>query len=261
MVKMISIHSSRGGTGKSLIASNIGVLLASEGRNVALLDFDFRAPSLLTIFQAKNTVKNWLNNYLDGKARIEDVMMDLTEKYNTKGKLFLGFANPDMEAMREIARKDRKWQMRALRRVMAMKEELAKELNVEIIVIDTSPGVQYASVNAVVSADISVIVSSLDQLDVEGVERMANDLYKPFEKRTFILVNKARPHMFISEESKRNLLEEVGSHFTQPLIAIIPCYCDILLAQRVSLFAADNPEHPFTWALREVAKRLEALVP
>jgi septum site-determining protein MinD len=114
MVKMISIHSSRGGTGKSLIASNIGVLLASEGRNVALLDFDFRAPSLLTIFQAKNTVKNWLNNYLDGKARIEDVMMDLTEKYNTKGKLFLGFSNPDMEAMREIARKDRKWQMRAL---------------------------------------------------------------------------------------------------------------------------------------------------
>jgi hypothetical protein len=116
-------------------------------------------------------------------------------------------------------------------------------------------------VNAVVSADISVIVSSLDQLDIEGVERMANDLYKPFEKRTFILVNKARPHMFISEESKRNLLDEVGSHFTQPLIAIIPCYCDILLAQRVSLFAVDNPEHPFTWALREVAKRLEALAP
>jgi MinD-like ATPase involved in chromosome partitioning or flagellar assembly len=259
MVKTISIHSSRGGTGKSLIASNISLILALEGRNVALLDFDFRAPSFLTIFQAKNIVRNWLNSYLDGKTRIEDVMIDFTEKYHTKGKLYVGFANPDMEAMREIARKDRRWQMRVLRRIMEMKEELAKKLNVDIIVIDTSPGVQYASVNAVVSADISLIVSSLDQLDVEGAERMANDLYKPFEKRTFILVNKARPHMFISEESKRNLLDDVGSQFTQPLIAIIPCYCDILLAQRISLFAAEHPEHPFTWALREVAKRLETL--
>lgn len=259
MVKMISIHSSRGGTGKSLIASNIAVILASEGRTVALMDFDFRAPSLLTIFQARNAVRNWLNNYLDGKAKLEDVMNDITEKYKTKGKLYVGFANPDMEAMREMARKDRKWQMRALRRVMAMKQELADKLGVEIVIIDTSPGVQYASVNAVVSADISVIVSSLDQLDVEGVERMASDLYKPFEKKTYILVNKARPHMFVSEESKRNLLDEVSGHFSQPLIAIIPCYCDILLAQRVSLFALDRPEHPFTWALREVAKRLETL--
>ena len=73
MVKMISIHSSRGGTGKSLISSNITAILASNGRNIALLDFDFRAPSLLTIFQAKKNAKNWINNYLDGKARLEEV--------------------------------------------------------------------------------------------------------------------------------------------------------------------------------------------
>jgi MinD-like ATPase involved in chromosome partitioning or flagellar assembly len=259
MVKMFSIHSSRGGTGKSLIASNIGPILASEGRNVAMLDFDFRAPSLLTIFQARNRVNRWINDHLDGKARLEDVMVDMTDKYDTKGKLFIGFANPAMAAMREIARKDRKWQMQALRRVTAMKQGLGDKLGVEIVVADTSPGVQYSSVNAVVSADIAVIVSSLDILDVEGVQRMVQDLYEPFEKKTYILVNKARPHMFVSDESRRTLLEEVGSQFTQPLIAIIPCYCDLLLAQRVTLFALDNPGHPFTWALKEVAKRLETL--
>lgn len=259
MVKMISIHSSRGGTGKSLISSNIAAIMASKGRNVALLDFDFRAPSLLTIFKAKSNVSKWLNDYLDGKAKLEEVMVDLTDKYGTSGNLHLGFANPDMEAMREIARKDRKWQMRALKRVMAIKQELSAKLGVDLIIADTSPGVQYSSVNAVVSADISVIVSSLDLLDIEGAERMVQDLYEPFEKKTYMLVNKAKPHMFVSE-SKKALIEEVKSHFTQPLVAIIPCYCDILLAPRVSLFVLDNPEHPFTWALREVAKRLASFV-
>ncbi|UCH57350.1 MAG: AAA family ATPase [Candidatus Bathyarchaeota archaeon] len=258
MVKMISIHSSRGGTGKSLICSNISAILASMGRNIALLDFDFRAPSLLTIFQARNTVKKWVNDYLDGKAKLRDVMVDLTDRYKTGGRFLVGFANVEMDAMREIARKDRKWQMRALKRVMAMKEELAKLFEVDVIILDTSPGVQYSSVNAVVSSDVSVIVSSMDILDLEGAQRVVQDLYEPFEKKTFILVNKATPHMFMGEDNKSTLIDNVRRRFTQPVIAIIPCYCDILLAQRVTLFALDKPEHPFTWALTEVAKRLEA---
>lgn len=257
MVKMISIHSSRGGTGKSLVSSNISAILASKGKNVALLDFDFRAPSLITIFQAKESVTRWVNDYLDGKARIDDIMVDMTNKYLTKGKFMVGFANVEMDAMREIAKKDRKWQMNALKKVIAMKEDLKNSLGIDVIVLDTSPGVQYSSVNAVVSSDICVIISSMDLLDLEGAQRMVMDLYEPFEKKTFILVNKAMPHMFVKEDSQSNLIDSVKGHFTQPIIAIIPCYCDLLLAQRVSLFTLDKPEHPFTWTLNEIVKRLE----
>jgi hypothetical protein len=62
--------------------------------------------------------------------------------------------------------------------------------------------------------------------------------------------------MFDSEGNKAKLLGEMKSKFRQPLIAIIPCYCDILLAQRISLFAFDKPDHPFTRALVGVADRL-----
>ncbi|RLI09907.1 hypothetical protein DRO42_03005 [Candidatus Bathyarchaeota archaeon] len=259
MVKMISIHSSRGGTGKSLISSNIATIYASQGRNVALLDFDFRAPSLLTIFQARPLVKGWVNDYLDGQARLENVMVDLTGRLKTPGRLLVGFANPNMEAMREIARKDRRWQMRALRRVIAMKQELAAKFGVEIIIIDTSPGIQYSSVNAVVAADVAVVISTMDILDQEGVQRIVSELYEPFEKQTVIIVNKAIPHEFVSEERKESLLSRVKGKFTQPLIAIIPCYCDLLLASRISLFVLDRPDHPFSRALKEIARRLESL--
>lgn len=241
-----------------MVSSNIAVIYASEGRNVALLDFDFRAPSLQTIFQAGKMVKGWVNDYLDGRAKLEDIMVDLTSRLRIEGRLLVGFANPEMEAMREMARKDRRWQMRALRRVIAMKQELVDKFGVDIIIIDTSPGIQYSSVNAVVSADVSVIVSTMDILDVEGVQRMVRELYNPFEKKTIILVNKAVPHEFASEESRETLLARVKKMFTQPLIAIIPCYCDILLASRISLFVMDRPDHSFSRVLRQVANRLMA---
>ena len=68
--KCISIHSSRGGTGKSLLATNLAVLYAKKGLNVALLDLDFRAPSLEGIFSKAipNPVDCWLNDYLNGRC-------------------------------------------------------------------------------------------------------------------------------------------------------------------------------------------------
>lgn len=257
MVKTISIHSSRGGTGKSLISSNLSVILAAKGYNVALFDFDFRAPSLLTIFQARRLSKNAVNDFLDGKTKLSDIIVDVTSKFDLEGKLLLGFANDDMEAMRDIALKDRKWQMQALKRINTLKEELQKNYDVDIILFDTSPGVQYSSVNAVVSSDICIIVSSMDILDLEGVQRMIKDLYEPFEKETYILVNKAIPYMLMQEDRKNDFVNEIKNRFTQPIIAIIPCYCDILLSQRVSLFTLEKPDHPFTWALTEVSKRIE----
>ncbi len=86
---------------------------------------------------------------------------------------------------------------------------------------------------------------------------MIRDLYEPFEKKTVIIVNKAVPHEFISEDRKEALLAQVKDMLTQPLTAIIPCYCDLLLASRVSPFVLESPDHPFTQALKEVAKRLE----
>jgi septum site-determining protein MinD len=256
MAVTISVHSSRGGTGKSLISSNLAALYASDGLDVALLDFDFRAPSLLIIFQAEKRVKRWVNEYLDGRAKLRDVMVEMSERYKTRGKLFIGFSDPSVEAMREMARKDRKWQMKALRQVTSLKKELAQELGVDIIIIDTSPGVQYSSVNAVVSADASIVVSSTDVIDIDGAQRMIEELYEPFDKKTYIIVNKATPHMFVSDERRESLLDEMRGVFTEPLIALIPCYCDILLTQRAYLFSLEKPDHPFTSALREVAKRI-----
>lgn len=70
---------------------------AKQGANVCILDYDdFRAPSLNVLFKAKP--KLWLNDYLDGKCDINDVIVDESAKYYLKGRadfnqVFLNFAS------------------------------------------------------------------------------------------------------------------------------------------------------------------------
>ena len=106
--KAISIHSSRGGTGKTMIATNLAAIYASKGLNVALLDLDFRAPSLADVFSKgiRDPVRHWLNDFLDGRCKAEQVLIDVSEAYHLKGKLLLGLANPAIEAIRNMMEKE-----------------------------------------------------------------------------------------------------------------------------------------------------------
>jgi septum site-determining protein MinD len=256
-MKTISIHSSRGGTGKTLLSLNLAAVYASEGVNVSLLDFDFRAPSLSTLFGME--ARRWLNDYLDGEAEAKEVIVDISDRLGLEGRLLIGFANPQMEAMREMARKDRRWQMRALRRVMRLKGGL-EEMGVETIIFDTSPGIHYSSVNAIVSSDLSLLICTMDIVDLEGAQRLIRDLYEAFEKRIYIIVNKAIPYELASREGRETLVARISGYFKHPLLAIIPCYCDLLLQGSKSRpFVLERRDHSFSKVVREIARRLKYL--
>lgn len=259
MGRIISVHSSRGGTGKTLIAVNLAAILARKGKNVSLFDMDFRAPSLSTVFKVGDyrLIKYWVNDFLNGNCPIEKVMTDLTERYDTKGRFLVGLANPSMEAVREMMTKDRVWEREALRRLLRLKPILLNNMEIDYAIYDTSPGVQYSALNAVASSDICIMVATLDALDMEGTRSIIKELYDAFEKKTMILMNKV-PREFLSPEKKREeLSRQLKSTFAQPLIEMIPCYCGVLQSSRVSIFAFEEPEHPFTKALYEIADKLE----
>jgi septum site-determining protein MinD len=259
MGKCISIHSSRGGTGKTVLATNLAVLLAEKGFNVALLDLDFRSPSLTGVFSKviNPQLDVYLNSYLDGRCPIEIVTLDLTARLNLKGKLLVGFANPDIGAIRNIAEKSRSWEVSALKRLFALRSQLFTKMNVDYCIYDTTPGVQYTSVNAAISSDLSIIISTLDSLDLTGTARLLVELYDAFEKRTAILLNKVFPENHpLSNKEKVDKLSQLNTTFHSPIIGAIPCYCKVLQADRSTILAIEEPEHPFVKNLEEVTKKI-----
>jgi septum site-determining protein MinD len=253
--KIVAIHSYKGGTGKTLLSVNLAATLVKHGKKVCLLDLDFRAPSLSTVLKIEKA-ECWLNDYLNGTCEIDKVLIDLSDRIQNKGKLFVGLANPKTEAIRDMTAKDRKWEMRALGRLLALRGSLINNKGFDYLIFDTSPGLQYSSINAIVSADLVLVATTFDRSDVDGTKRMLRELYDLFEKKTEIVLNKILQDVS-SKSGREELQTKIKDVYQVPLLGIIPCFCDVLRGEGNVVFALERPEHPFAKILDEIATKMD----
>ena len=92
MAQIISIHSFRGGTGKSNTTANIAALLAAEGRCVGVVDTDIQSPGIHVLFGLdEEAMVHSLNDYLWGKCEIQQAAHDVTPRLGAAipGRVFL----------------------------------------------------------------------------------------------------------------------------------------------------------------------------
>lgn len=254
MGKIIAVHSYKGGTGKTLLSVNLAAAFAKQGKRVCLLDLDFRAPSLGTILKV-DSVDCWLNDYLNGTCDIVRVLVDLSNRLGGNSNFFIGFANPSTEAIRDMSAKDRKWEMHALGRLLSLRNALLNDKEFDYLIFDTSPGLQYSSINAIVAADLVVVATTSDKSDVDGTRRMLRELYSLFEKKTGLVLNKV-----LDSDSKAKAAEmqsKVKAVYQVPMLGLVPCFCDVLRAEGNFIFVQDKPDHPFTKILKEMTRKIE----
>jgi MinD-like ATPase involved in chromosome partitioning or flagellar assembly len=254
MSKIIAVHSYKGGTGKTSISVNLAATFAKMGKKVCIFDLDFRAPSLFAILKTPNA-EYWFNDYLNNTIEINKALVDLSSRVSVDGKFYACLANPSTEAIRDMSSKDRKWEMHALGKLLALKEALLRDQKFDYLVFDTSPGLQYSSINAIVAADFVVVATTGDRSDVDGTKRMLAELYNLFEKKTGLVLNKV---LDAAAAAKRTEMQnKVKTDYQVPLLGMVPCFCEILRAEGNFIFVQDKPDHPFTKILVEMASRIE----
>lgn len=254
MGKIVAVHSYKGGTGKTLLSVNLAATLAKHGKKVCLFDLDFRAPSLFAILNAENS-EFWLNDYLNGKCGINKVLLDLSSRLQGKNNFYAALANPATEAIRDMSAKDRKWEMRALGKLLSLRNTLMGEQKFDYLIFDTSPGLQYSSINAIVTADFVVVATTGDRSDVNGTRRMLQELYNLFEKKTGLVINKVLDST--SKSKKDEMDARIKNVYQVPMLGLVPCFCEVLRAEGNLIFVQDKPTHPFTKILDEMAKKIE----
>ncbi len=252
--KILAVHSYKGGTGKTLLSVNLAATLAKMGKKVCIFDLDFRAPSLFAILKVENT-DNWFNDYLNNNCEINKVLVDLSSRLGATNNFYAALANPATEAIRDISSKDRKWEMRALGRILALRETLLNEQKFDYLVFDTSPGLQYSSINAIVAADFVVVATTGDRSDVNGTKRMLSELYNLFEKKTGLVLNKVLDPT--AQAKKNEITLRVKETYQVPLLGIVPCFCEILRAEGNFIFVQDKPDHPLNRILAEMARKID----
>jgi chromosome partitioning protein len=310
MTRCIAFHSYKGGTGKTTLACNSAALLARKGYKVCLLDLDIYAPSFQSYFEREPIVG--INDFLNSNVEVDKAMIDYTsavenqkdniratdssypyptrsedeKKIRKKGKLWIGFSNMQKKGVFELENADSATKRDIIRRFIYLRERLISDFHADYIIIDTSPGMRFWSINSLAIADILLLTLKMGSLDVDGTRIAVNEIYKSFTKfgsKAYLLYNliagycvpaavASRTEMVPTVESTSvpqegmtllNKLEQplnevdfvkrLSSDLGIPAILSIPCYCDIQFSRREFLTVLRYPEHPFT-------KQIEGLV-
>ncbi|MDD5502328.1 MAG: MinD/ParA family protein [Candidatus Thermoplasmatota archaeon] len=237
----IAVHSYKGGTGKTNVCINLAAHAAISGKKVCILELDLDAPNLHNLF--KNDKGKWINDYLEGRVNLDDVLVDASRAAGKKKiEMKIALANPSIDAVRRNMSADRNQQLLALKRLMAARQSLEK---FDYVFIDTSPGVNYSSINAVLSADRIVLISRPDTFDIDGTKRMLSEFYGGLQKKAGLVINRA-----VGEDGGA-----AAKSIDMPLLSIIPCYCELAHNRSNGIFIADNPKHEFAGHISKILER------
>src|SRR5919199_530606 len=310
MASCIAFHSYKGGTGKTTIAANLAALLAKKGYRVFLLDLDVYAPSLHSYFNMNP--KRWINDFLNGSAEVGDIIVDVTsaladvpssgEQEKIKGKLWLGFSSPRKEEIYRLeggSGKQETSKIQLLRRFILLREQLISLHDADYIIIDTSPGIRYWSINALAVADTLFLTLKMGDLDIEGTRKMAEEIYGSFTKfgaRSYLVMNRVAGYCvpinvrnpqgkisqlnagtfdygspashshgdgsLIMEQQKEEstvIANSLASEVRMDVISAISCYCDIQFSNKEFLTVIKYPNHPFAHQFEKLTKIIEAM--
>ena len=263
MKKALAIHSYKGGTGKTYFVSNLSIILALQGKNVCLIDFDIGAPSLNYVFEdyidGSKRSKYHLKEFLDGKCSIMEFLTpirhDIEKDIQLKGNLYLGLMNTGRDVFEFFETAGRKWQMNALKLLLKAKKELFEGHDFDYIFFDTSPGIKYWSINAIVCSDLVILLSTLNKSDLSGTDKMVSEIYESLEKENYIVLNMV-PAAFLEKHKE---IEDKIAKIKKKIIGTIPCSCDVQSTLSEYMLILKDEKHPYCVQLKQIAAKIEDL--
>jgi septum site-determining protein MinD len=251
MATIVSVHSFRGGTGKSNTTANVAAMLAGQGRRVGVIDTDIQSPGIHILFGlAGDEVTSSLNDYLWGGGDIREAAHDVTPQANgdVNGRIYLIPASTKPGEISRALREgyDAQRLTQGLRRFV-------DELQLDVLLIDTHPGLHEETLLSLVISNALLIVMRPDQQDYEGTGitvRVAQGLEVP---RMMILVNKTPP-AFDAEAVKAKVEEAYGCD----VVTVLPHSDEMMNLASGGIFVLRHPDHPMSALYETVAARVTA---
>jgi MinD-like ATPase involved in chromosome partitioning or flagellar assembly len=252
VASILSVHSFRGGTGKSNTTANLAAVLAETGRRVGVIDTDIQSPGIHVLFGFdEDRVDRSLNDYLWGRCPIESTAYDVSGILGPAPPAGATvFLIPSSLRTGEIARVLREGYDVA--RLNDGFRELQQTLRLDYLFIDTHPGVNEETLLSIAVSDTLVIVLRTDYQDYQGTA-VTVDLARRLETpRILLVVNKVLPPFDAAAVSDR-----IGTTYDVPVAGVIPLSADLVRLASNGVFALAHPDHAVTNVLRSVAAQVQ----
>jgi len=248
-MSIVSVHSYRGGTGKSNTAANLAVLLATEGRRVGVIDTDIQSPGIHILFGLdEKEIRHSLNDYLWGTCRIKDAAYDVTGRLggSAPGAVFV---IPSSMKAGDIARVLREgYDVSVLRDGF---HDAIETLGLDVLIIDTHPGLNEETLLSIAISDALLIVLRPDQQDYQGTSVTVEVARKLDVPRLLLIVNKV-PTVFDAADVRTRVQET----YRADVAAVLPHSDEMMTLASNGIFVIRYPDHLITKPLGHVVRTL-----
>lgn len=246
MVQVVSVHSFRGGTGKSNLTANLAVQLAQRGERVGVVDTDIQSPGIHVLFGlAGSEVRAALNDHLFADKPIGDIAHDVSPD-GVAGTIHLVPSSVQPGEISRVLRDGYDAQ-----RLVEGLRGLVDELDLDTLLIDTHPGLGEETLLALVISDTVLMVLRPDRQDYEGtgvVVEVADGIGVP---RRALVVNKV-PASLDPDRVRLHVAETYGA----PVVGLLTHEDAMMSLASAGVFSLLYPEHPLTAAVSEVTAYL-----
>lgn len=250
MSKIISIHSYRGGTGKTNITASLAAITASMGKRVGIIDADVQNPGIYVLFGFnEKKISNTLNDYLWSSCKIFEAHYDVTSIFKKPAPGgFLSLIPSSMKSA-DIGRILREgYDVRLLEIGF---QDLIEQLNLDYLFIDTHPGLNEEILLSITISDILVLVMRPDQQDFQGTAVTVDLARKLKVPKMLLLINKV-----IKSLDLEHLQQQVENAYQLPVTGILPLSEQMIELGSGGVFALNYPQHPLTQVLETIVHQI-----
>lgn len=257
MSQIISVHSFRGGTGKSNLTANLAVAVASQGKRVGIVDTDIQSPGIHVIFGLhEESFSHSLNDYLWGQCSIDKTAYDVSAQLQgadglakLDGKVYLVPSSLKSSEIAKVLREG--YDVGLLNEGF---QELIDQLKLDFLFIDTHPGLNEETLLSIAISDAMVIILRLDRQDFLGTAVTLEVAQRLDVPNIMLLVNKA-PQSY----AKESVIEQVHMRYGVPVGGLFYENEEMLQLASNGIFWLQHPDHAFSEEVHDVAAKLLAL--
>ena len=195
--KIVSIHSFRGGTGKSNTTANLAAQVALAGKRVGVVDTDIQSPGIHVLFGLdEQKMGKTLNDFLHGSATIREVGFPVGEnpgegqgRAQLKGSnLFLFPSSIKGGEISKILKEGIDFNV-----LNEGLQTAISEFDLDYLFIDTHPGLNEETLLSIATSDVLIVILRPDNQDLQGTA-VTVDIARSLDvPNLLLLVNKALP--------------------------------------------------------------------
>lgn len=243
MSQVISIHSYRGGTGKSNISANLSYALAASGKKVCVVDTDIQSPGIHILFGVDEIKTHTLNDFLWGKATIEQVALDVSANVGLPpGRLHLVPCSMNMGDITRILKEG--YDVKLLNQGF---REIREKLGVDYLIIDTHPGLNEETLLSIAISDVLFVILRPDRQDFQGTSVTVEVAKRLKVKNLQIIINKA-----LSCYDPAQIRKKVEASYGCHVAAVFPLTEKMVELGSAGLFFRQAPEEPWSRCIDEL---------